>query len=328
MPEYLKPEEGNLIHLNGPSLIPNGLVEDFRGIIEKSPVLEETRNRCLVRFEEALEQNPAYVWENAGQPLSFYIYKECDHRVEILWCHQLSELFPAEIYFRPAAHALFMALIEDLHARRIVSQFSSWSSVIGIDLPSTAFPGLGFQRFDVEIMTANSQNIPKINMSDLDGDRQSRLWESDRIGEAAELMASVGDAFMKYVGFTPKECQEAISKVCDPELSWMIMDENGRLLSFITLNRKGWIGQLFTLENYQGQGLGKYLLSSAIQVLMQQEVHHYSLAVFSGNQRAKKLYRGLGFTTKASNPIWAWLADSSGQAFDASGEVTVTEKLV
>ena len=301
-------QEGNLIHLNGPGLIPVKLINSFRAAIDSNSSPEDARKVLWTRFENDYQEFPAYLWECNGDAFSFFVYSKQNDKIDILWCHQLRALFPVETYLRPAAIALVEALQQDLGATRIISQFSSWNALVGVDLLSTVLPELSFKRFDVEIMDSQISGANDLKLEELPGSLKCTSWDLGRSDKAAALMSAVGDSFIKYARLSGEECRGFIDRVFDPGMSRMIIDENGQLIAFINFNRRGWIGQIFTRADYQGRGLGKHLLTLAFRMLSEKNVQKASLAVLADNLRAQKLYRGFGFKSVSSSPLWAWCA--------------------
>ncbi|MBD3234136.1 MAG: GNAT family N-acetyltransferase [candidate division Zixibacteria bacterium] len=310
MEKNTKPEDGNLIHLNGPGLLPSRIINDFKKNLFSKTALEEGWKRCLERFEKLINTYPAYLWELNGEPSSFFIYKEWNRKVEILWCHQLNKYFPKEIFIRPALENLLEAMEEDLHAERITSQFPSWSKIIGVDLLSMGLPWLGFRRFDVELMTVRISNKNSPDKPEIPEGIDVRRWADSRKLEAAELMCRVGDNYMDYINMTPEECLVSIDEIYSAALSKMAFNEADELVGFITSNEKGWIGQIFVREDYQRKGLGAYFISDLIHRLVEKKINRISLAVLSDNPSAKGLYQKFGFSSVGSNPMWAWLAST------------------
>jgi len=308
MSEFSDSTDGNLIHLDGPGLIPGKLVDSFYNMVESGNAPDEKKKLFRERFENDYGEYPAYLWESNGEAFSFFIYRVVNDKADILWCHQLQALFPIETFFRPAMEAFIDALIEDIKANKITSQFSSWSSIVGVDLLSSVCPEFGFERFDIEIMEASTNNeVPDYILSE---NYTCVHWEIDRTDEAVDLMVEVGDSYLKYIDVHAEDCREFIIKTFDPGLSRMVLNSDSELVSFINFNRRGWIGQIFTKAAYQNRGIGKYLLSLAFQELKDKKVPKSSLAVLSDNAGAKRLYKEFGFEDLYSSPTWALLVDS------------------
>lgn len=310
MTQFSEIEKGNLIHLNGPGLIPSTLVNNFRNLVADGRAAEESKNRLFTRFDRDLLEYPAFLWESNGLPFAFFIYKMQQAKVELLWSHQLTSLFPIEPYFRPATEALIEAFLDDLRARTIISQFSSWSHIIGLDLLATTFPEIGIRRFDLEIMdlTLTKRDLPEL--PDLPPGLRLTNWEPSRTDEAAELMMKVGDSFIRYAKLSAADCREYLESVMDPRLSRFVVDHENNLVSFVNFNATGWIGQIFSREDYQGRGIGRFLMIHALHVLQEKRARKASLAVLSDNFLAKDFYNSLGFETVLTHPIWAWNEES------------------
>ena len=49
------------------------------------------------------------------------------------------------------------------------------------------------------------------------------------------------------------------------------------------------------LEEARGQGVGKFLLRSLLDLAKQKNQHHVGIMVINGNERARKTYESLGF---------------------------------
>ncbi|MBD3170395.1 MAG: GNAT family N-acetyltransferase [candidate division Zixibacteria bacterium] len=307
MVKFSDTEEGNLIHLSNPGLIPSNLVKSFYETVESGFGSAGLKEDLLNEFERDSQEYPAYLWESNGEPLSFYIYRYNNKKAEILWCHQIKALFPVEKFLRPAIEQLIIAFLDDLGAEKIYSFFSFKSSIIGIDLLSMILPELEFKKFGVEIMETAIDIDEQFELPHLPTGFRCTAWKVEKTNEAAELMARVGDDFINYVQLDQNECRDFINEVFDPGMSRLVTNQQGEIVAFINFDRKGWIGQVFTDREYQGKGIGKYLLMYALKSLSEKNTKKSSLGVLSSNKRAIKLYREFGFESRTVKPIWAWI---------------------
>ncbi|MEO8288328.1 MAG: GNAT family N-acetyltransferase [Chloroflexota bacterium] len=89
----------------------------------------------------------------------------------------------------------------------------------------------------------------------------------------------------------------------DPTGSYLAVDKSGRLIGDVILGDasrsltelQGWIMDISIAQEYRGQGLGKALITSAINAAKAHGYPRIGLIVTIGNNIAQSLYRSLGF---------------------------------
>src|ERR1700677_410268 len=87
-----------------------------------------------------------------------------------------------------------------------------------------------------------------------------------------------------------------------PEASFLLRPVNherpiGMVLTSCVSESVGHTTQICVMPGYHGQGLGRYLIESAIRALRARQFHTLSLTVTSSNTPAVRLYESLGFRT-------------------------------
>jgi ribosomal protein S18 acetylase RimI-like enzyme len=98
-----------------------------------------------------------------------------------------------------------------------------------------------------------------------------------------------------------------------PEASFVLRAPYENQLVAVILNSRvatgvGHTTQICAIPGYQGRGLGRRLMEASLQALRARNFHTVSLTVTSGNERAVRLYEGLGFTTVKKFAAGVWTA--------------------
>ena len=84
-----------------------------------------------------------------------------------------------------------------------------------------------------------------------------------------------------------------------------VAEENEKIVGFITaeiFKKKAWytvqlgsINNIFVLEEYRNQGIGKALIKTVIDALKEVGITNVQLDTYNKNDKAIKFYEGLGF---------------------------------
>lgn len=84
-----------------------------------------------------------------------------------------------------------------------------------------------------------------------------------------------------------------------------VAEENEKIVGFITaeiFKKKAWytvqlgsINNIFVLEEYRNQGIGKALMKTAIEALKEAGITNIQLDTYNKNSNSIKFYEGLGF---------------------------------
>ena len=98
-----------------------------------------------------------------------------------------------------------------------------------------------------------------------------------------------------------------------PEASFVLRAPYENQLVAVILNSRvatgvGHTTQICAMPGYQGRGLGRRLMEASLQALRVRKFHTVSLTVTSGNERAVRLYEGLGFATVKKFAAGVWTA--------------------
>jgi ribosomal protein S18 acetylase RimI-like enzyme len=143
------------------------------------------------------------------------------------------------------------------------------------------------------------------------------LHEAAAILQAAYLGSIEAEILTLYRGIDGcrNDLEQLVNQgscgVVVPEASLFARDR-GTALGFVMVtevaSRQAHLPQLAVLPAYQGQGLGRALLSQSMQRLAE---HHYetlSLLVSRANNRALRLYQSMGFDAILTFPVGIWAA--------------------
>lgn len=135
------------------------------------------------------------------------------------------------------------------------------------------------------------EDFPPLNLS---CPAYVRLGDSPDAPQLVELETLGYDG---YVAWTLEDFQDDL--LTNPYAVYLLMmDESDQLLGFISgrfLARKAHISHLIIQPNYQGQGLGSYLLQRWIELVEYEGIPRIDLEVNADNQAAQQLYQKHGF---------------------------------
>jgi ribosomal protein S18 acetylase RimI-like enzyme len=210
---------------------------------------------------------------------------------------------------RQIAASILEAIESDRRIRRIESQCMN----IGNQGADELFESRGFARFERHYMIADLSQLqwhptkkpPKISI---------RQWRHDDLQEAARIvhLSSEGqvDSKINSQYRTEGGCQELLSILIDSPWCGRFLErasrvavskETGRpvglLLAAQIARHSGHISQISVLPQYQGIGIGRSLLTSALYCFQRLGFQTVSLTVTRSNLRAFNLYASCGFRT-------------------------------
>jgi ribosomal protein S18 acetylase RimI-like enzyme len=214
---------------------------------------------------------------------------------------------------------LVRALLRELMRRgvlRIESQFVSF------DAPwlAASFESEGFESFTREFrrLSLPTRTEPE---GAPDTTFVHRSWKPWNLSEASSIMQSAHatgvDARMNELYRSSEGCRALLTSVlrhrgCGAaiaEASIMARDAaSDRAAGFAvvteTSHRKAHLAQLAVAPSYQGAGLGRRILSRVTALLSGMAYESLSLMVSRDNERARELYRSLGFELVLSFPVF------------------------
>ncbi len=214
--------------------------------------------------------------------------------------------------------------------RRIESQCVS----VDNDGASELFAGRGFARFDRYYMmmemeraageAAKPASHPQRQSpaSDSASDLIVRAWQEADFAQAARVIHQSyrgrSDSRINSQYKTEEGCAELLTILTDhlwcgdflPHISRVAVRRGTRkllagvLIASRIAPRVGHIGQVSVHHAYQGQGLGRRLLTSVLQEFVQYGFNAATLAVTAINTPALKLYESFGFRCIHSFPVF------------------------
>jgi ribosomal protein S18 acetylase RimI-like enzyme len=146
-------------------------------------------------------------------------------------------------------------------------------------------------------------------------------WQATQLNEAAAILQAA------YLGSLEAEilalyrsvdgCRSVLDQIVNqgscgvvvPEAS-LVAHDHRTSLGFAMVTevacRQAHLPQLAVLPAYQGQGIGRALLSQSMQRLAERQYATLSLIVSRANDRALSLYRSMGFDTILTFPVGIW----------------------
>lgn len=230
---------------------------------------------------------------------------------------------------RQLVAAILDALDRGPRLRRIESQCVS----IDNDGASELFVARGFERFDRHYMmrelaqdesdgvtTGNTRLFESMG----DGgafDVTIRSWQEADFAQAARVIHQSyrgrTDSRINSQYMTEEGCAELLAILTDhlwcgdflPHITRVAVPRGGRrpvgvLIASRIAPRVGHVGQLSVHHAYQGQGLGRRLLTGVLQEFAQYGFNAATLAVTGINQPALRLYESTGFRCIHSFPVF------------------------
>jgi len=135
--------------------------------------------------------------------------------------------------------------------------------------------------------------------------REFRL-RNYRKGTDTELMTDLfNHTFDRHVTFFPSSVEDTRSieatPLFDSELTMILETDDGKGIAYARNSvrseaRDAWVDVLGVLPEYQGRGLGRYMLLQSMYILAQRRPKAIRLVVEGTNDRARSLYDSEGFT--------------------------------
>lgn len=155
---------------------------------------------------------------------------------------------------------------------------------------------------------ANLRSWMKIFVQEM-GFPLDSAFTCESIGEShvsllGPLMHSSYRDTIDYEGETPDQCLQEMKDTIQgkygpfvPEASFVVKYKNQAVSAILITVWKGHplVAYTMTDKNFQGKGLGKYLLGKSISSLANSKWAELFLVVTEGNETAEKLYERVGF---------------------------------
>jgi ribosomal protein S18 acetylase RimI-like enzyme len=219
-----------------------------------------------------------------------------------------------------------VAVLEELEhspaARRIESQCVG----VGNDAANALLEARGFERFDRHYMTLELASTDSAPGETQEPEGASigisiRAWEDDDFTRAAEVIhhsyRGQHDSRINTQYRSESGCAELLTILTDHVWCGDFLNgvsqvayqtATGRLVGVLIGSRiapgAGHIGQISVHPAYQGRGLGRRMISSALTEYARRGFDSVSLAVTSANSSALHLYESCGFRTIHTFPVF------------------------
>jgi ribosomal protein S18 acetylase RimI-like enzyme len=146
-------------------------------------------------------------------------------------------------------------------------------------------------------------------------------WQDGHVGEAAAILqaayAAGVEAELVALYRTVDGCRTVLDNILNqgscgvliPQASAMA-GQRGRGVGFVLVTevapRRGHLPQIAVLPEYQGKGIGRGLLDHSLRRLTAAGFETLSLIVSRANDRALRLYQGVGFQSLLAFPVGIW----------------------
>ncbi|HWO01773.1 MAG TPA: GNAT family N-acetyltransferase [Blastocatellia bacterium] len=217
------------------------------------------------------------------------------------------------------------AVLEELDHSRAARRIESQCVSIGNDASIALLEARGFERFDRHYMTMELASTDRRSKATQDVESASRIsirpWEDEDFTRAAEVIQrsyrGQHDSRINTQYRTEAGCAELLSILtdhiwCGEFLSGVsrvaFQSATGRLVGVLIGSRiapgAGHIGQISVNPAYQGRGLGRRMISSALREYTRRGFDSVSLAVTSANASALHLYESCGFRSIHTFPVF------------------------
>src|SRR5215831_4781236 len=229
------------------------------------------------------------------------------------------------------ARQLTLAILSKLDPLPRLRRIESQSVTFENQDADEVFVARGFERFERRFMLANllSEESPQESLdraarhAPAQGTITIRPWREDDYGGAVRTIfrsyRGEDDSRINSQYGSEEGCAELLSILTDtvwcgrflPEASRVAASNvSGNQVAVLIASRMSpdtaHLGQISVLPAYQGRGIGRRLIQSAIAELSTRGFTGATLAVTATNSRAVSLYESCGFSTVHSFPVYYW----------------------
>jgi ribosomal protein S18 acetylase RimI-like enzyme len=186
------------------------------------------------------------------------------------------------------------------------------------------FAHLGFTRFDRNYMTVQLRDWqpvtskPRLNQA---SDFFIRAWQEDDFTQSVKAIQNsyqgTVDSDINNQYCTEEGCGDLLAVITQqiwcgeflPHVSRVAIDQkSNKILGILAASRisrgHGHISQISVRQAYQGQGIGRAMIASALAEFSNLNFESVSLAVTEANAYAQRLYESCGFRTIFSFPVF------------------------
>lgn len=260
-----------------------------------------------------------YVAMSGGEAIGFIYYV-----VENTRC-SIGEIFITKDWRgRGADKRLAEAAIERVGKITRVRRLESQSLSVENQAAHEYFENYGFTRFDRNYMTVQLSGWQaQANSSRLNTLPQVfiRAWEDNDFTESVKVIQSsyqdTIDSRINNQYCTEEGCADLLAVITEhiwcgdflANVSRVAIDQtSGKFLGILAASRisqgRGHISQISVHQAYQGKGLGRQMIVSALTEFTKLNFDTVSLAVTHANTNALRLYQSCGFRTILTFPVF------------------------
>ncbi|HXG95174.1 MAG TPA: GNAT family N-acetyltransferase [Blastocatellia bacterium] len=224
---------------------------------------------------------------------------------------------------------MLAALLNRIERAPRVQRIESQCVMVGNSAAAELFEARGFTRYDRNYMMLDlgelnldeAQSRATHRLSGGLADVSIRQWDEDDFAQAARVIhrsyKEQPDSRINSQYATEEGCAELLTILTDhiwcgeflPQASRVAIRRNTRNLIGVLIASKlaagaGHIGQISIHPSYQGMGLGRRMISSALAEFQRRGFNTASLAVTTANASALHLYESCGFRTVHTFPVF------------------------
>ncbi len=211
------------------------------------------------------------------------------------------------------------AMIEEIDRLTRIRRIESQCVQIGNDSAGEMFQSLGFHQCDRRFMMTHLKRAAEVDPSF--SHIEIRSWEEDDFDEAARVIHSSYrgslDARVNSQYAREEGCSETLSILTGhiwcgdflPEVTRVAVSaDTGQMVGVLIASRiaegAGHISQISLRRAFQGLGIGRWMIESALVKFSRCGIDAVSLAVTAGNKGAVHLYESCGFQTIHTFPVF------------------------
>lgn len=211
------------------------------------------------------------------------------------------------------------AMIEEIDRLTRIRRIESQCVHIGNDGAGEMFESLGFHQCDRRFMMIHLKDVAEVES--VFSHIEIRSWEADDFDEAARVIhgsyrgsldARINNQYAREEG-----CAETLSILTGhiwcgdflPEVTRVAINtDTGQMVGVLIASRieagAGHISQISLRPSFQGLGVGRWMIESALVEFSRRGIDAVSLAVTAANNRAVHLYESCGFQTIHTFPVF------------------------
>jgi ribosomal protein S18 acetylase RimI-like enzyme len=211
------------------------------------------------------------------------------------------------------------AMVEEIDNLTRIRRIESQCVHVGNDSAGEAFASLGFQQCDRHFMMIHLKRA--VEVDPVFSYIEMRSWEEKDFDEAARVIhlsyRGSLDARLNSQYAREEGCCETLSILTGhvwcgdflPQVTRVAVNtETGQTVGVLIASRiaegAGHISQISLRSPFQGLGIGRWMIESALAEFSRRGINAVSLAVTAGNARAVHLYESCGFRTIHTFPVF------------------------